>query len=89
MLDWLGLSGMEWGAPLAFLLLPVVLVVPWLARQPRLAWPSFALSQHRRTLRQSRPAVIQKLTNLSVTRMRCLCDLIAQTTEISEGQQRT
>ena len=53
MLDWLGLSGMEWGAPLAFLLLPVVLVVPWLSRQPRLAWPSFALSQHRRTLRQS------------------------------------
>jgi Ca-activated chloride channel family protein len=53
MLDLVGLAGVEWGMPLALLLLPVVMLVPWWVRQPRLAWSAFALSRSRRTLRQS------------------------------------
>ena len=46
------LWGMEFGTPAWLLLAPVVFFVPWLSRQPRLAWSSFALSLAQPTLRQ-------------------------------------
>ncbi|HCH63300.1 MAG TPA: hypothetical protein DFR83_10875, partial [Deltaproteobacteria bacterium] len=75
MLDWIGLAGMEWGTPLAFLLMPLVLVVPWWSRQPRLAWPSFALSQDRRTLRQSVAFLPSLLSSLGLA---CLIVALAR-----------
>ena len=66
MLELLGLAGLEWGSPFVLLLLPVVLVVPWLSRGPRLAWSSLALSQARPSLRQAVAWLPTALTSLGL-----------------------
>lgn len=64
MLEWLGLGAVELGAPAMLWLLPVALVLPWLARRPRLAWSALSLSVARPTLRTAvagLPTLLQSL----------------------------
>jgi len=69
MLELVGLAGLEWGMPLALLLLPVVLVVPWLSRRPRLAWSALSIVHAPRSLRQALAWLPTALTSLGLACM--------------------
>lgn len=67
MLDALGLTGAtEWGHAWVLWLLPVVLVLPWFTRHPRLAWSALSLQVTSRTLRQRLAVVPTLLTSLGL-----------------------
>ena len=67
MLEGLGLgAGLEWAHAWVLWLLPVVLVVPWLARHPRLAWSALTLTDSPPSLRQRLAFVPTLLTSLAL-----------------------
>jgi len=66
MLELLGFGGLEWGQAWVLWLLPIVVVVPWLSRQPRLAWSALSLTDARPTLRQRLAFLPTLLTSLGL-----------------------
>jgi Ca-activated chloride channel family protein len=66
MLELIGLGGMEWGTPIAFLLLPLALLLPWVSRRPRLAWSAFSLSRDRVSARQALAWLPQALASIGL-----------------------
>ena len=57
---------LEWAQAWVLWLLPVGLLLPWLAREPRLAWSALSLSEVRPSLRQRLAFVPTLLTSLAL-----------------------